>query len=306
MADVTITGLVEAAYSASKSSRSITSGQNGGSEVRFGGSEDLGNGLKASFQYTIISDLTTEGGPNAVDAAATDGTYKARGNVTSYNSFVGLSGDFGSLKLGNQFTPIFLAAASTAAWGLAANTGASSLSNPALSSGYMSAVRDNGSITYTTPSISGLTVSVQGDSTSNYTSASLTYNAGGLTVAYGFGRDSASKDAMVLGLAYDAGVAKLFLNNLSGYLLTSGSVTTSVKNKSATELGVSIPFGAASLVASTSSSNATSTKTASNVGVKYDLSKRTQVYYLNTVSGFTTPALGSGGVTNIFGVQHAF
>jgi len=304
MADVTVTGLVEAAYSTSTASRAITTGQNGGSEIRFGGSEDLGNGLKASFQYTIIGDSNKEGGPSgSTDTTST--AYRANGNVTNYNSFVGLSGDFGSLKLGNQFTPIFNAAAGSTAWGLAANT--NSLVSPGVSSGGNGAVRDSGSITYTTPSISGLTVSVQGDANSTYTSASAAYSAGGLTLNYGFGRDSASKDSMVFGLAYDAGMAKLFVASLSGYLLTSNTTATSVKNKTATELGVSIPFGAATLVASTSTSNATSTKAASNLGVKYDLSKRTQVYYLNTVNGFqTSGGAAAGSVTNVFGVQHAF
>jgi len=277
-ADVSITGLVESAYSTNSKAKGITTGQNGGSEVRFGGSEDLGSGLKASFQITALGDVNTEG---------------TAGNIAGYNSFIGVSGDFGGLKLGNQFSPIFNVVGATTAWGLAANTNTNTTPTN---------VRSSGSINYSSPSISGFTIAVQGDGNSTNTGYSVTYAAGALTAAYGFNRASAG-DQNAVGLAYDLGAAKLFLSSLSGYI--------GAKNKSATEVGVSVPFGAASLVASTSSSNATGVKTASNVGVKYDLSKRTQVYYLNTVNGSAATSgfsngLAAGSVTNIVGLQHAF
>jgi len=276
-ADVSITGLVESAYSTNSKAKGITTGQNGGSEVRFGGSEDLGGGLKASFQYTMLGDI------NANTATG----------VGSYNSFIGVSGDFGSLKLGSQFSPIFLAVAGTTAFGLSYN----SSSNVGPTAGQLA-----NTINYSSPSIAGFTIAAQGDGNSTNTGYSVTYAAGGLTAAYGFNRASAG-DQNAVGLAYDLGAAKLFLSSLSGYI--------GAKNKSATEVGVSVPFGAATLVASTSTSNAANTKTASNVAVKYDLSKRTQVYYLNTVNGVTgansfNTGLAAGSVTNIVGIQHAF
>jgi len=284
-ADVSITGVVESAYSTSSKAKGITTGGNGGSEVRFGGSEDLGSGLKASFSLVALGDVNTESAANYSTATT--------GNISNYNSFIGLSGDFGSLKLGNQFSPIFNVVGGTTAWGLAANT--STNTQPTLA-------RLSGSVNYSTPSISGFTIAVQGDGNSTNTGYSVTYAAGALTAAYGFNRDT-NGDQNAVGLAYDLGAAKLFLSSLSGYI--------GAKNKSATEVGVSVPFGAASLVASTSSSNATGVKTASNVGVKYDLSKRTQVYYLNTVNGSAATSgfsngLAAGSVTNIVGLQHAF
>jgi len=292
-ADVSITGLVEAAYSTNNAGKSIgNSGQNGGSEVRFGGSEELGGGLKASFQYTIISDLTTEG------------TTAATGMVHSYNSFVGVSGDFGSIKLGNQFSPIFLASAGSTAWGLAANT--SSLTNTAYGVGVVGGVRNNQSFNYSSPSISGVTLAAQGDANSSNFSYSLTYSGGPLTVAYGFNRSTTSNgDMNLVGLTYDAGMAKIYLNSLTGKLANS-ALTAYTANRSATEVGLTVPMGAATIAASTSTSNVTGTKTATNVGVKYDLSKRTQVYYLNTVNGYASTGLAAGSVTNIVGIQHAF
>ena len=73
MADVTITGLVEAAYSTSTASRAITTGQNGGSEVRFGGSEDLGNGLKANFNLESSLAVDTGVAGSLFDRTATVG-----------------------------------------------------------------------------------------------------------------------------------------------------------------------------------------------------------------------------------------
>jgi len=284
-ADATISGLIESAYYTNSVGKGLTTGQNGGSEVRFGGSEDLGSGLKASFQYTLIGTVNAEG--------------TSAGAVTSYNSFIGLSGDFGSLKLGNQFSPIFLAAAGTTAWGLSANS--NSNTNPANGGGVTTGgVRLDNSMNYSSPSISGFTLAAQGNGDGSNVGYSLTYANGGLTAAYGYNKQTSSGEMNLIGLAYDAGVVKLFANSLTGYIGSS--------NRSASEVGVSVPFGAATLVASTSSSNASSTQTASNIGVKYDLSKRTQVYYLNTVNGVanTTSGLAAGSVTNIVGVQHAF
>jgi len=287
IADVTITGLVESSYVNNKTTRGLSTGQNGGSEVRFGGSEDLGNGLKATFQYTIVSNMGVE------PASGTTNLTQSNGGINSYNSHVGLAGDFGSLKLGNQFTPYFLAGAATAAWGFSAD------SNNATAQ----SVRLNNSITYSTPSISGFTLAVQGDGANTNTSYSLTYAAGGLTGVYAYNKGSTnSTDTTLVGLSYDLGMAKLFLHTANGYLNTS-------RSKAATEAGVSIPMGAATLIASTASRNISGEKQISNVGITYDLSKRTKAYYLNTVNGVAptaNTALTAGSVTNILGISHSF
>jgi len=291
IADVTITGLVESSYVNNKTTRGLSTGQNGGSEVRFGGSEDLGNGLKATFQYTIISNMGVE--PAAASSSSGTALTTANGGVNSYNSHVGLAGDFGSFKLGNQFTPYFLAGAATAAWGFSAD------SNNATAA----SVRLNNSITYSTPSISGFTLAVQGDGANTNTSYSLTYAAGGLTGVYAYNKGSTnSTDTTLVGLSYDLGMAKLFLHTANGYL-------NSTRSKAATEAGVSIPMGAATLIASTASRNISGEKQISNVGITYDLGKRTKAYYMNTVNGVAptaNTALTAGSVTNILGISHSF
>ena len=70
----------------------VNSGGLSGSRIGFRGTEDLGNGLKAVFTY--------EQGVN-IDDAATGMGGAAR------QSFVGLSGGFGTVSLGRQYAPGF-------------------------------------------------------------------------------------------------------------------------------------------------------------------------------------------------------
>lgn len=69
--------------------QAINSGGLSGSRLGFKGSEDLGNGLKAVFTYEQGFDIT-DGGGFAGDAR---------------QSFVGLSGGFGTVSLGRQYAP---------------------------------------------------------------------------------------------------------------------------------------------------------------------------------------------------------
>jgi hypothetical protein len=83
-AQVSITGVMESSYNLNGASKGMTVGHNGGSEFRLGGSEDLGNGMKADFVYTLQQN------------------HNGAGAITPYNSYVGLSGDFGAIKIGRQ------------------------------------------------------------------------------------------------------------------------------------------------------------------------------------------------------------
>lgn len=61
---------------------------NPGSRLGFKGSEDLGNGMKAVFQYEMVYDLSDGGGIGG-----------------ARNSYVGLNGDFGTVLMGRHDTP---------------------------------------------------------------------------------------------------------------------------------------------------------------------------------------------------------
>lgn len=101
---VTIYGVADAAISredngAANGSRTVVgTGNQSGSRIGFKGVEDLGNGLKAAFQL--------EAGV-AMDTGAADTALFGRRAV------VGLQGNFGSLMIGRDYTPVADVAAAT-------------------------------------------------------------------------------------------------------------------------------------------------------------------------------------------------
>ncbi len=87
------------------SSRQLKDGGIGASNWGIIGTEDLGGGLRAMFQLqgNLTTDTGVVGGPNS-------GSTSSMWNQTA---MVGLSGGFGTLKLGRQVSPMFWAMAAT-------------------------------------------------------------------------------------------------------------------------------------------------------------------------------------------------
>jgi predicted porin len=260
--------VMEATYNLSGAAKGMVAGMNNGSEFRLGGVEDLGNGMKADFNYAVVNNHNT---------AST---------LTNYNSYVGLSGDFGSIKIGKQFTPL-----DVATWGNDSMAGAANRSNT-LATG--AGTQADGSITYTTPSIAGITVALQGGdlakAATKSTGYSLTYAAGPFSASYSSNTVGTAKAINAIGANYDLGMAKVFLTTLN----QSGQ-------SDATGFGVSVPVGAATLIASYADKGAES---AYEMVAKYNLSKRTVVYFQNKVTD--AGASAAAATTNAVGIQHAF
>ena len=277
-AQVTLTGVMESTYTMDGAKKGLGGGTNGGSEFRLGGVEDLGNGLKADFNYAFLQDHNTGGT-----------------GLTNYNSYVGLGGDFGTLKIGKQFTPLVLAT-----WGNDAAGGAANSSNLANGSG----VQANGSVTYTSPNFSGVTVSLQAndqttpskdendkDITLGKSSGySLTYATGAFSASYASNTNKGAKAVNGLGASYDFGMAKVFISSLT----QSGT-------KDATGFGISAPLGAATLIASYSEKGEAS---AYELTAKYNLSKRTMAYFQNKVTDENKTAASVS--VNSIGIRHDF
>jgi predicted porin len=288
-AEVTITGVMESAIKSTGGSTTVIGGTNG-SEIDFGVSEDLGNGLKANASAAVLVSLFN-GVAGQGNAALGTSAAAATGSTSLYNSYIGLSSaDFGSVKLGQQFSPTFFVSAVGDVGGRAA---ISSYQAGGLTGQIAS------SLTYTSPSISGLTVQVQKalDNTitavqgKGYQGYSITYANGGLTAAYGGAQKSVSGTTsgiteQVAGASYDFGVAKLF----TGW---SGKNTAKV---SASGVGIAVPVGAFTLGVGTSKQGTT---TANDYAVFYAFSKKTQGY----VAMNTTTTLKN---TSLVGVRHNF
>ena len=104
MADVTIYGTIAADVQNGKTydgqgsdgKRSVTRVDDAGSSIGFKGTEDLGNGLKAIWQ--VEQGLNIDGTTGSVSANGYNGTLATR------DSFVGLDGNFGKIRVGRLST----------------------------------------------------------------------------------------------------------------------------------------------------------------------------------------------------------
>jgi hypothetical protein len=93
LAEVTVSGRIDAGVQSGSSaafSRQLTGGLLAPNFLNFAGSEDLGGGTKALWTYSTTFSSTGYGG------------------ITNLQSYVGLSGDFGTLKVGQQLDALGL------------------------------------------------------------------------------------------------------------------------------------------------------------------------------------------------------
>jgi predicted porin len=179
------------------------------------GQEDLGGGLKAVFKLESFVNVDTGSA--------------GEGNFWGKNAYVGLAGDFGTVKLGNQESLFKTAQA-------AYNPFGTSVLSPVLGTSVAYAGFGGGSdlfgswqntIGYESNNYGGLTFAAQhsaregnsGNVNGGATAASVNYTAGalGLSAVYGDVRSTSNTDASdvrqrawLLGASYDFGVAKGF------------------------------------------------------------------------------------------------
>lgn len=336
---VTIYGLIDAGLVVEskglkdgKTTTKLDGGVINGSRIGFKGVEDLGGGLSAIF--TIESGFTAD-----------DGQSGQGKTLFGRQSFVGLTGGFGTVKAG-RFYSVFdntLGAIDPFGNGLAGR--APNLVGVAGNNafgGYQS--RFNNLVQYSTANLSGFTADAQygfgeqaGDSAKGRNwGLALNYANGPLTLRAAHQRsntvaattDGAAVPTVLLpshnakhtifGGTYDFGVAKLH----AAYALNKRNEivgTREVKSNDAL-IGVSVPFGASKVLVSyinkkdkTDGQNDGAQQLA--VGYTYDLSKRTTVYAAyaaiknkNNAKFTVGNATGNGTGSQAFnlGLRHAF
>jgi predicted porin len=286
----------------------LSSGVSGGSRLGFKGVEDLGGGLKASFQLeTGFCADSNAGAPNF----CTGGN-----NFMGRQAHVDLSGGFGTVALGRQYTPGFLVVTTVDPFGTGLAGQTTNLFDEA--GGAKGNPRFNNAVVYTTPNLGGFTASLAaaaGETTGNWKAnrqfgGSASYAAGPLYVAASFHRvndagGATGKKDWNIGGVYDFGMLKahaLYQTTKNGQapVAAKAAVTTvcstgtctltpavAAVNTSWTDaadymLGVSVPFGQSTVLASYINHN---DKTANNydarqfgIGYYYALSKRTSLY----------------------------
>jgi len=238
---------------------------NGNSRFGMRGTEDLGGGLKAGFNF--------EGGI----VAGTGAGNTSGGNLFSRAANVSLMGGFGELRLGRTLTTSFY---SVASWEL---TGTANYSVVANQFGFGGpGPRDSNAIMYNSPSFSGFTFSgsvipkgnaaygTAADPKDKYDLAA-TYAAGPITASLAYNKVQSGNEGTVLGGKYNFGafqVAGSYNRNKTdaGVILAEGYT-----------LGVSGNVGNFTLTADAARDTEFS-DTDFLLEAKYPLSKRTFLY----------------------------
>jgi predicted porin len=252
----------------------LTSGAQSGTRLGFKGTEDLGNKMKALF--VLETGIAADAG----------GFNQSAGFARQ--SFVGLQSDSGTLTLGRQYTPFFLALNAVA------DPFASGLAGTAQNLIPSSGIRMNNAVKYASPTFSGVSGEVAygfgentagNDRASKNVGGSIGYTDGTLNVRLAYHKANGttaltsdlSDTSTILAANYKFEVAKVF----AAY--SDNNVEISGRGKSRDLLiGVSVPFGNHTFIASYINKNGRSTANLDadqlGLGYTYALSKRTNLY----------------------------
>jgi len=298
MADATIYGTLEQTYNKSTTTlggvvintkTGIGEYQMGSSLIGFKGSEDLGSGMKASYLYEMGVNLQTSAS-----------TY------TNRQAFVGLSGGFGSVRIGKQYSKGFLNAVAADPGGATGATGALYLAPMTGYNGTEAPLRQDQGIQWDLPSFVpglGLTITkvfggkntakttadsdteTNGFKTLDGTGFAISYTSGPLFV--GYTTDSVNNTGINFGtndvdpatpntIIAASTTSKNKLNTATatydlgmaklGYNTTKMSV--GAEAVSTNMMSVNVPLGAASVFYSSSSGKITSGSTLGAVNLK--------------------------------------
>ena len=304
-------GLVLDSGNAGGKSVRISSGVTGGSRIGFKGVEDLGGGMKAAFQLeTGYCADSAAGAPNFCTGSNQFMGRQAHGDLT---------GAFGALSAGRQYSLGFNNLSTIDPFGTGFAGQVNNIVDP-------SGIRLNNSVTYSTPTMSGVTASAEiafGEQTGNWqanreTGAGLTYASGPAYVGFTFydvgnaAGNGAARKNYLLGGTYDFGVVKL-------HALVQKSSGTSTLDVLDLMGGVTVPVAGGNVMASYIHHNdrTLANKDANQIGVGYiyPLSKRTSVYTafarIKNDNGATftvgnATAAGTGDKAFNLGVVHNF
>jgi len=262
------------------------------SRFGFTGSEDLGGGLKATFRL--------ESGFRS-DTGATAGALFGREAV------VGLSGGFGTVRLGQQaYLPAYLATADY----VSMHNHDTGTSSDALFGGFQLPARQSNSISYTTPSFSGLTVEVAQSlrenvaGAQNQTDIAANYDAGPLHLGAGYQKFGDNK-LLALRALYEFGAV-----TVGGYYERDDFVTQGDRNNF--RVAAMYTLGASEFHANVGSAGkfskiANSKAQQYTLGYNYNLSKRTKVYgYVTRVNDSAAGIYGGDFSSTAVGVRHNF
>jgi predicted porin len=282
------------------------------SRLGFRGTEDLGGGLKANF--TLEHRLDPSSG--AQENLAT-GFWHAQ-------SWVGLSGGFGEVRLGRQYVPAFYVALASDPWGYDYNVAG----GVNFTRGGNGVTRANNAVTYRTPNLSGFTAEVQvaaGEGGAAAVGAPVAGRNAGFNIQYaggplwvGLGYNDAQQvntgtdnKYFVVGAAYDLGFVRPIVSYSQGNNNQAGN-----PDRKTYLVGATAPLAGGRLKAivardtrfisplgfgSTTGAGVDATKF--GLGYEYFLSKRTSVHAdvgTAKADGLTRSTGVEAGVKHVF------
>ena len=281
---LTTYGIVDMGFvseSGTASIQKLTSGAQSGTRLGFKGTEDLGNNMKALF--VLETGIAADTGGFSASTAS---------NIAfARQAFVGVQSDSGTLTLGRQYTPFFLALNAVA------DPFASGLAGNAQNLIPHSGIRMNNAVKYASPTFSGVSGEVAygfgentagNDRSGRNIGGSIGFTDGTLNVRLAYHRaneapatattiSNLDDTSTILAANYKFEVAKVF----AAY--SDNNVQISGRGKSRDLLiGVSIPFGNHTFIASyiNKDSRSALNRDANQLGLGYTyaLSKRTNLY----------------------------
>lgn len=253
---------------------------NGNSRFGLKGTEDLGGGLKVSFNYEAAVNIATGdiNTPNMFQRAA----------------YVAIDGGFGQLSAGRRLTPSFLGMAN---YELTGTANYSALANTFGYGGSLSAVRNSAQVAYTTPNMGGFqamlgTVLAGNNGGNAKTDLNATYNQGPLAVGVTYNKISGSEAGKSIGASYDLGQFIVAASYQDPYSALKGYTIGGTAKLGANTVTVDLAH------------NSGGAKTYTNyvVEAKEPLSKRTFLYqiYFRDSSGASNKSIVAAGMRHNF------
>ena len=290
------------------------------SRLGFRGVEDLGGGMSASFWL--------EGALNPDEGTPAGLQFMRRSTVS-------LSGGFGEVRLGRDYTPTFWNHTQYDPFGTN-GVGSSTNMFGTLGSGATTTVRADNTIAYFTPNLSGFQAQLQyafkesqAENTPNeYAGLRLVYASGPLSVALATAKEGAATTNVNsfkrtnFAASYDFGFIKPMFQYTVGSFDTNAGVEQEVKHAL---IGLTAPVGPGLIKASyvrSSYDNFAGDANQFAIGYEYGLSKRTALYAnyarISNKTGAAFSVSGEAGATGAavtpgessrgfeVGVRHSF
>ena len=315
MAQATVYGVADAGVSQVDGGKTTFGGQGNwaGNILGVSASEDLDNGMKASFN--VEHGLNFGTGATANGGLAASNTYNRKANVS-------LAGEFGSITAGLQVSPFIVGSlggyvnnnesfyVNSLALGSLSGGGSGTANN----GGDTSSLTTGGffipnAVSYSTPNIGGISATVltqlsNGVANNEYTAGNVSYSAGDIGVGAAYqkrgGTTATEYDSMNVNGSYAMGAITLAAGYTKHTLGTAAAVNVmnaGVSYAVVSNTNVSLQYA---------QDNSASKKSIINAGLQYNLSKSTYLYTTISQGKNGAGVLYAGGPTYTTGSKTGY